>query len=128
MQVVFFAAAYALFASVAAAYETRFTGKRYASGTKPARHIRPIFVEESIHSPQLVSNYQQVTKKYALSCSLSCTLVILRPLTRVTRLRRSCFTERGAPLETWIDVNISICHCRQRLMLNDIGGARTRTV
>ena len=43
-------------------------------------------------------------------------------------LRRSCFTERRALPEAWIGGNISGCHCRQSSMLNNIGGARTRTL
>ena len=52
---------------------------------------------------------------------------IFLELAPMTTLRRSCFTERRAPFETWIRGNIIGCHCRQSSMLNNIGGARTRT-
>ena len=54
-------------------------------------------------------------------------LDILQPLTRITTLRRSSFTERGDLLEAWIGGSMSGRHCCRSSMLTDIAGARTRT-
>ena len=51
-------------------------------------------------------------------------MVILQPLTRITTLRCSCFTELRAPLEAWIGGNIGGCHS----LLNNIGGAENSYV
>ena len=72
---------------------------------------------------------RKVAKKL---CKLSLFSQLSAPIksgvTRITTLRRSCVTERSAPLEAWIGGNTSGWHCRQSPMLNNIaGGARTRT-
>ena len=54
--------------------------------------------------------------------------IILQPLTRTTRLRRSCFMERRAPLEALTGGNMSSCCCRQSSIPNNVGGTRTPTV
>ena len=62
-----------------------------------------------------------------ISQSHSCILDILQPLTRITTLLRSRFTERRAPLDAWIGGSMSGRRCRRSSMLSKIGGARTRT-
>ena len=38
------------------------------------------------------------------------------------------FAEHRAPSEAWVGTNITSCHCRRSLMLNDVGGVKTRTL
>ena len=69
--------------------------------------------------------------KYALFClnlvKLFLFFLIVQPLTHIITSLSSCFTERGAPVDAWIDGNINGRHCRQSSMSNTIGGAKPRT-
>ena len=111
------------------AFETRFT----ENGIPPEPNLSiPRFMSEIkayIHPNPFCTtcNLLKSTSCYVcISWGFFWFLVILQPLTRITTLRPSCFTERKAPVEAWIGGNINGCH-RQSSMPNNIGGARTPT-
>ena len=66
----------------------------------------------SLHSPQSYCTTCKLLKStpccICILWSYSSILVILQPLTRITTLRRACFTERRAPSKAWIGGNIRV--------------------
>ena len=83
-------------------YETRLT----EDGLPPERTLLCAFVwslkKACIQTKRFWPTSRSVKSTPCCVCvpqSCCCTLVMLQPLTRIITLRRSCFTERGAPLE-----------------------------
>ena len=112
------------------AFETRFT----ENGIPPEPNLSiPRFMSEIkayIHPNPFCTtcNLLKSTSCYVcISWGFFWFLVILQPLTRITTLRCSCVKERRAPLKARIGGNVSGCHFHRRSVLNNIGGATTRT-
>ena len=109
-------------------YETRLT----EDGLPPERTLLCAFVwslkKACIQTKRFWPTSRSVKSTPCCVCvpqSCCCTLVMLQPLTRIITLRRSCFTERGAPLEACTGRYASGWHCYRGSMLNIIGDART---
>ena len=74
------------------------------NGTSRTKHVKPLvpILDERLRSPNLFLPTSRSLKStpccvlhpVQLRATSACILVILQPLTRITRLRRSCFTVR----------------------------------